>query len=153
MGGGLTGLYHCKYTNYHRASRLYRVLFSTKLERSAEQLLAADLSYCWLYPSKQAIDRFMLCTLTVFYSPTWNAQLWKIWQQISLPILLALADYWSWRVWLTSQVPLTPGQSQVINWIVHDRVRWAGYKLNKFHGAILIFTLVLTTQLCWRSVV
>ena len=26
---------------------------------SAEQLLAADLSYVWLYPSKQAVDRFM----------------------------------------------------------------------------------------------
>ena len=57
MGGGLTGLYHC---NYHRASCLHHVLFSTKPERSAEQLLAADLSYCWLYPSKQAVDRFVL---------------------------------------------------------------------------------------------
>ena len=27
---------------------------------SAKQLLAADLSYCWLYPSKQAVDYFML---------------------------------------------------------------------------------------------
>ena len=36
------------------------VLFSTKLEHSAEQLLVADPSYCWLYPSKQAIDNFML---------------------------------------------------------------------------------------------
>ena len=34
--------------------------FTTKLERSAEQLVAADLSYCWLYPSKQAVDRFVL---------------------------------------------------------------------------------------------
>ena len=32
----------------------------TKLKHSAEQLLAADLSYCWLYPSKQAVDCFML---------------------------------------------------------------------------------------------
>ena len=34
--------------------------FLPKLERSAEQLLAADLSYIWLYPSKQAVDRYML---------------------------------------------------------------------------------------------
>ena len=60
MGGGLTGLYYCRHTNYHRASCLYCVLFSTKPERSAEQLLAVDLSYCWLYPSKQAVDHFML---------------------------------------------------------------------------------------------
>ena len=26
------------------------------------KLLAADPSYCWLYPSKQAVDRFMLFT-------------------------------------------------------------------------------------------
>ena len=60
MGGGLSGLYHCWHTNYRRASHLYRILYSTKLERSAEQLLATDLSYCWLYPNKQAVDRFML---------------------------------------------------------------------------------------------
>ena len=59
-GGGLNGLYHCWHTNYRHASCLYRVLYSTKPERSAKQLLAADLSYCWLYPSKQAIDRFVL---------------------------------------------------------------------------------------------
>ena len=42
----------------------------------AEQLLAEDPSYYWLYPSKQAIDHFMLftCLYHVFFSPTWNAQ-------------------------------------------------------------------------------
>ena len=60
MGGGLTGLYHCRYTNYRSASRLYHVLFATETGRSAEQLLAADLLYCWLYPSKQDVDRFVL---------------------------------------------------------------------------------------------
>ena len=34
--------------------------FLPKPERSADQLLVADLSYCWLYPSKQAVDRFAL---------------------------------------------------------------------------------------------
>ena len=69
MRGGLTGLYYCRYTNYHRASRLYRVLF-TKPERSAKWLLAVDLSYCWLYPSKQAINCFMLfaCLDRVLFS-------------------------------------------------------------------------------------
>ena len=42
-----------------------------------------------------------------------------------LPALLALADYWSRWVWIISQVPLMPGQSQVVNWIAHDKVRWA----------------------------
>ena len=59
--GWLTGLYYCKHTNYH-VSRLDCVLFSRKLECSAKQLVAANLSYCWLYSSKQAVDRFMLFT-------------------------------------------------------------------------------------------
>ena len=46
---------------------------------------------------------------------------------LSARILLALADYWSWRVWIISKVPLKPGShSQVINWIAHDRVRCMG---------------------------
>ena len=47
--------------NYYHAFCLYCVwLFSTKPECSAEQLQAADPSYCWLYPSKQAVVSFML---------------------------------------------------------------------------------------------
>ena len=34
--------------------------FLPKPERSTEQLLAADLSCSWLYPNKQAVDRFVL---------------------------------------------------------------------------------------------
>ena len=34
--------------------------FPTKPERSAKQLVAADLSYCWLYPCKQAVNRSVL---------------------------------------------------------------------------------------------
>ena len=49
-GSGL--LYHCRHANYYHAVHLYCVLFFTKPEHSAEQLLAADPSYCWLYPSK-----------------------------------------------------------------------------------------------------
>ena len=43
---------------------------SKKPERSAEQLLTADVSYYWLYPSKQAVDRFMLfvCLDRVLFS-------------------------------------------------------------------------------------
>ena len=66
---------------------------------------------------------------------------------------LALADYWLWGVWIMLQVPLTLGQSRVIDWIAHDRVRWVGQRLNKFHGTIQIFTRVLTAQLCWLSMV
>ena len=73
LWGGLTGLYHCRHINYHHAFRLYHVLFSIKPECSAEQLLAVDPSYCSLYPSKQAINHFMLLhAFTVFYFPTWN---------------------------------------------------------------------------------
>ena len=44
--------------------------FLPKPERSAEQLLAADLPYCWLYPSnKPSIASWFSCALTVFYSP------------------------------------------------------------------------------------
>ena len=87
--------------------------------------------------------------LTMFCFLTWNTQSRMFWQWLSLPVLL---DYWSWEVWIILQVPLTLGQSQVINLIVHDRVRWAGYRLNKFHGAIQIFANVLTTQLCWLNI-
>ena len=63
-GGGLTGLYHCRHTNYYRAFRLSLCSFfyQYKPELSpAEQLPAADPSYCWLYiVLKQAVDRFML---------------------------------------------------------------------------------------------
>ena len=50
----------------------------------------------------------------------------------SLPMLLALADYWSWGVWTISQVD---------------------YRLNKFYDTIEIFTHVPTTQPCWLSMV
>ena len=48
MEGGLTGLYHCRHTNYYRAFHLYHVwLFSaTKPERSAVQASASDPTYC-----------------------------------------------------------------------------------------------------------
>ena len=58
MGGGLSCLYHCWHTNYRCASHLYRVLFCPNRNSSTKQLLAADLSYVWLYPNKQAVDRF-----------------------------------------------------------------------------------------------
>ena len=60
-------------------------------ERSARQLLAMDPSYCWLYPSKQAVDHFMHFArfYRVLFS-TWNTQLSRLWQQIPLPVLLAL---------------------------------------------------------------
>ena len=40
------------------------------MECSTEQLLAADLSYCWLYPSKQAVGCFVLfaCLHRVLFS-------------------------------------------------------------------------------------
>ena len=69
--------------------------------------------------SKQAVDRFMLFVRL--------AQSSKFWQWISLPVLLALADYWLVGVRITSQVPLTWGQSQVINWIAHRGVQWVGW--------------------------
>ena len=40
----------------------FRVLFSTKPERLAKHFLAVELSYCWLYPDKQAVDYLMLFT-------------------------------------------------------------------------------------------
>ena len=40
---------------------------------------------------------------------------------LTVPVLLALADYWSQGVWIIPQVPLMPGQSQ---WIAHGGVWW-----------------------------
>ena len=76
--------------------------------------------------NKSSITLCFSRALTVFYSPPWNVQSSKFWQRISLPVLLALADYWLLGVWIISQVPVTPGQSQVINWIAHGGVRWMG---------------------------
>ena len=63
------------------------------------------------------------CTPWLCCSPAWNTQSRKFWQRTSLPI---------------TGPTIMPGQSQVINWIAHDRVQRVGYRLNKFHGAIQI---------------
>ena len=46
-------------------------------------------------------------------SISWNGQSSNFWRLISPPVLLALADYWLRGVWITTQVPLTPGLSQM----------------------------------------
>ena len=61
--------------------------------------------------NKPSITSCYFLTFTIVYSPTWNTQSRKFWQQILLPVLFALVDYWSWQVWIISKVPLTP-QSQ-----------------------------------------
>ena len=99
--------------------------FLPKPECSAEQLLAADLPYCWLYPSKQAVDRFMVfvCLHCVLFS--WLKRSVK--QVLTADLSARTVDAGrSVGVWITSQVPLTPGQNQVINWIAHDRVKVGG---------------------------
>ena len=119
--GGLTGLYHCRHINYCRASRLYRVLFSDQtgmLRRTTSGsgslilLVVSQQTSHWLL---RAFHTPWPCSI-----PAWNAQSSKI----SLPMLLVLADYWSRGIWIISQVPLMPEQSQVINWIAHGGVRW-----------------------------
>ena len=103
------------------------ISFPTKPECSTEQLLAADLSYCWLPPCKQAIDRFMLFARldrVLFFRRERSVE-----QVLTADLsarAVGVADYWSQGVWIISQVPLTPGQSQVINWIAHGGVRWVG---------------------------
>ena len=64
-------------------------------------------------------------TFTIFYSPTWNTQLSKFWQQIALPILLALADYWSQQVWIIKSYYCYDHSQLVIDWIAHGGVWWA----------------------------
>ena len=95
--------------------------------------------------NKPAIASCFLRALTVFYSSTCNAQLSMFWQRISLPALLVLVDFWLREVWILSQIPLTPGRSQVIIWITHRVFGW-DERLDKFHWAIQIFACVLTTQ-------
>ena len=114
----------------------YCVLFSTKPEWSAEHFfLAVDPSYCWLYPSKQAVDFFMLfaCLYHALFSH-WNASLSKFWQWIPLHVLLALADYWLRQVWIISKVSLTPGSQPGYKLNCTHRVGGWGERLNKFHG-------------------
>ena len=69
-GGWLTGLYHCRDTKSLLCFSPLLCSLCYQTECSAEQLLAPDLSYCWLYPSKKAIDRFMLfaCLDCVLFS-------------------------------------------------------------------------------------
>ena len=100
------GLYYCRHTNYHHASHFYCVPFSTKPKHSAKQLLAVDLSYGWLYPSKHATDCFMIFARLdrVLFSCLERSVEQVLTTDIPLPVLLALADYWSRWVWIISQV-------------------------------------------------
>ena len=148
MGGGLTGLYHCRHTNCYRVFHLYRVLFSTKPECSTELLLAADLSYSWLYPSKQAIDRFMLFAHLYILPPgTQSRASSGNWKQI---LLLALADYRSQQVWIISKVPLMPrsqpGYKSNCIWRVVGGVRERINSMSNIQK--LIFAHILTIY-CW----
>ena len=71
-------------------------------------LRAYKLSSCfsplpWLYPSKQAVDCFMLFAHlyhVLFSHLKCSVKQVLTTDPISLPVLLALADYWSWRVWI-----------------------------------------------------
>ena len=62
MWGGLTGLYHAGIQIIVVLLTFTVFSFPTKLEHSAKQLLATNLSYCWLYPSKLTVDCFVLFT-------------------------------------------------------------------------------------------
>ena len=142
-----SGLYYCRHTNYRCAFRLYHVLFSTKPELSTEQLLAVDLSYCWLYPSKQAGDRFMLfarldCVLfshlqcSVEHVLTANLSACTVGAGILL---------------ITRSMNIITGPTNTrtepgYNLNCTQRVVGWGERLNKSHWAIQIFTCVLTTQ-------
>ena len=136
LWGGLTGLYHSRYTNYYHAFSL--TVFSFLPNRNGPLsifFLAVDPSYCWLYPSKQAVDFFMLfaCLYHALFSH-WNASLSKFWQWIPLHVLLALADYWLRQVWIISKVSLTPGSQPGYKLNCTHRVGGWGERLNKFHG-------------------
>ena len=62
----------------------------------------------WISTNKPSITSCFLPAFTIVYSPTWNTQSSKFWQQILLPVLFALVDYWLRRVWIILKVPLTP---------------------------------------------
>ena len=94
-----------------------------KLERLHRVTFGSGSLLC-LVVTKQT-SRWSFRAPWPYCSPAWNTQWRKFWWRIFLPVLLALADYWLWGVWIILQVPLTSGSSQAINWIAHDRVRWA----------------------------
>ena len=127
LEGGLTGLYYCRHTII--VVLLAFTVFSflpnwNTLPSNFWQWISRSVG-C-IPTNKPSIASCFSCALSVFYSPAWNAQSSKFWQWLSLPVLLALADYWSRGVWIILQVPLTPGLSQVINWIVLGGVWWVG---------------------------
>ena len=61
--GGLTGLYHCRNTNYYHAFHHYIVwLFLPNQNTTPSNFWQWIPRTFWLYPSKQAVDRFILFT-------------------------------------------------------------------------------------------
>ena len=114
---------------------LCSLFYQTGMVRWVFFFLAVDPSYCWLYPSKQAVDFFMLfaCLYHALFSH-WNASLSKFWQWIPLHVLLALADYWLRQVWIISKVSLMPGSQPGYKLNCTHRVGGWGERLNKFHG-------------------
>ena len=120
--GGLTGLYYCRHTYYCCAFCLCCFLFLPN-RNAPPSNLAADLSYCWLYLSKQAVDHFMLFAhlCRVLFSGLKCSV-----KQVLTADLSAYA-VGAGRLLITrsmNNIPLTPRQSQVINWIAHGGVRW-----------------------------
>ena len=131
-GGGLSGLYHCWHTNYCRASCLYRVLFSTKPECSTEHFLAVEFSYCWLYPGKQAIDCFMLFMRLdrVLFSRLKRSVEDVLTVALSTHAVGLLIARSMNNITGPTNVRIQPGYK--LNCAhLHDRVRRAGYRLNK----------------------
>ena len=93
MKGGLNGLYPCR-------NKIVIMLFAFTMfsflpnRMLTGKVLPVDLLYCCrcIPANKLLITSCFSHTFTVFYSPTWNAQSSKFWQQTLLSVSLVLAD-------------------------------------------------------------
>ena len=97
---------------YHARSHFnWACIRLPKLERSAVQLLAADLPHCWLYLSKQAVNHFMVF---MHLDRVLFSRLKRSVEQV-LTVDLSAHTVGAGRFLIgrsiISQVPLTPGQS------------------------------------------
>ena len=93
-----SSLFYQFLVNFHCAFfRFYHVFFFYQTGKAPLRATSGSRSHSHtvLVVSQQTSHRSLraICAFTVFFSSTWNAQSSKFWQQIPLPVLLAVADY------------------------------------------------------------
>ena len=110
--GGLTGLYHCRNTNYYHAFHFYIVWLFLPHQNTMPSNFWQRIPRTFLVVSQQtncqSIASYFSHNFTVFNSPTWKAQSSQFWQQIPLAHCCGAGRL---LIAAISKVPLMP-QSQ-----------------------------------------